>query len=170
LLPWGSHVLVDPLFSTPRLRVIQDGAAFSRGQKLERIAGLPVVQRSLRVCWRSGTDLNCGRCGKCLRAMIALEVLGVREHCSSFPAGALNAASIAKIYYEDRHMIDRGWDLHKLVVRKGRYDIAKAIEHSLKRSLQLQHRSAWAHWLHRKRLVWRWADRLERRILARAIL
>lgn len=170
LLPWGSHVLTDPLFSTRRMRLMQDGAAFSRGQKLERIAGSPVVQRYLRVCWRSGTDQNCGKCGKCLRAMVALEVLGFRERCTTFPVDGLNLTSIAKIYYEDQHMIDRGWDLHNLVMRKGRRDIAKAVEHSLKRSLRLQRWSGIAHSFHKKPFVWRWADWLERKVLAGSIL
>ena len=170
LLPWGSHVLTDPLFSTKRLQVTQDGAAFSRGQKLEWIAGSPVVQHYLRVCWRSGTDVNCGKCGKCLRAMVALEVLGFRERCTTFSVGDLNLTTISKIYYEDRHMIDRGWDLHNLVMRKGRRDIAKAIARSLKRSLRLQRWSGIAHSFHKKPVLWRWADRLERQVLAGSIL
>lgn len=170
LLPWGSHVLVDPLFSTRQMRVIQDGAAFSRGQKLERIAPSPVVQQYLRVCWRSGTDQNCGKCGKCLRAMVALEVLGFLDRCSSFPKDGLTLTSIAKIYYEDPHMIDRGWDLHRLVMRKGRRDIAQAVERSLKRSLRLQHWSAVARSCRERRFVWRFADWLERRVLAGSIL
>jgi hypothetical protein len=170
LLPWGSHVLTDPLFSTRRMRVMQDGAGSSRTQKLERIASSPVVQQSLRVCWRSGTDQNCGRCGKCLRAMAALEVLGFRERCSSFPSGPLNLALISNIFYDDQHMIDRGWDLHRFVCRKGRPDIAKAIEHSLKRSLRLQRWCDFAHSLQKRRFVWRWADGLERLMLARSII
>jgi hypothetical protein len=170
LLPWGSHVLIDPLFSTRRMRVKQDGPAFSRGQKLERIAKSPVVQRYLRVCWRSGTDQNCGKCGKCLRAMVALEVLGFRDRCTTFPAGDMNLATVARIYYEDQHMIDRGWDLYRLVMSKGRRDLAKAIEHSLRRSLRLQHWSSIAHSLHEKRFVWRGAGWLENKVLASSIL
>src|SRR5262249_15192390 len=158
------------LFSTQRMRVMQDGAPFSRGQKLEYIAPSSIVQRYLRVCWRSGTDQNCGRCGKCLRAMVALEVLGFRDRCTSFPAGALSLTSIAKIYYDDKHMIDRGWDLHSLVVRKGRGDIARAIRHSLNRSLRLQRWCNIAHSFHKKRFVWRWADQLERKVLVGSIL
>jgi hypothetical protein len=170
LLPWGSHVLTDPLFSTSRMKVVQDGASFSRGQKLERIAGCPLVQRYLRVCWRSGTDRNCGNCGKCLRALIALEVLGCRERFTSFPPRPLDLATIARIYYDDRHMIDRGWDLHNLVLRKGRPDIARAIERSLKRSMRLQRWSSMTRSLHSKRLVWRWADWLERWVVAGSIV
>ena len=170
LLPWGSHVLTDPLFSTKRMRVAQDGAGFSRGQKLERIAGSRAVHRYLRVCWRSGTDQNCGRCGKCLRAMVALEVLGFRERCTTFPAGGLNPATIAKIYYDDKHMIDRGWDLHNLVMRNGRPNIGKAIEHSLRRSLRLQRWSVIAHSFREKRLVWRWAPWLEDRVVRGSII
>lgn len=170
LLPWGSHVLTDPLFSTRKMRIMQDGAAFSRGQKLEYIAGSPVVQRHLHVCWRSGSERNCGRCGKCLRAMIALEVLGFRKDCSTFPSADLDLSSIARIYYDDQHMIDRGWDLHNLVVRKGRPDIAKAIRHSLKRSLRLQRWHKTAHSFRTKRLLWRWSEQLEQKVLAGSIL
>jgi hypothetical protein len=170
LFPWGSHVLTDPLFSTRRTRVMQDGVAYTRGEKLEWIAGSPVVQRYLRVCWRSGTDQNCGKCLKCLWAMVALEVLGFLERCSTFPVEGLKLTSIAKIYYEDQHMIVRGQDLHNLVTRKGRRDIAKAVERSLKRSLRLQRWSGIAHSFHKKPFVWRWADRLERKVLSGSIL
>jgi hypothetical protein len=170
LLPWGSHVITDPLFSTKLLKIVQDGAAFSRTQKLERIAGSPLAQQHLRVCWRSGTDRNCGECGKCLRAMVVLEALGVRHQFTTFPLKDLNLSLIRRIYYDDQHMIERGWDLHNMVLRKGRPDIAKVVQLSLRRSLRLQRWAEMARSLRTKRFVWRWADQLERTVLAGSIL
>ena len=102
--------------------------------------------------------------------MVALEALGVRNQFSTFPAEGLSLSSIAKIYYDDQHMIDRGRDLYKMVLQKGRPDIARAVEHSLKRSLRLQRWSEIARSLRTKRLVWRWADQLERTVLVGSIL
>ena len=85
-------------------------------------------------------------------------------------AGRWGTAFHPKVTWGDaQHMIDRGWDLYNLVVRKGRRDIAKATEHSLKRSLRLQRWSDIAHSSVNKPFVWRWAGRLERMVLAGSI-
>lgn len=85
--PLGTAQLVDHLWSTERLEVADWGGHLNREQRLQAIAGHPVVRETLRVCWENpGGAYNCGRCRKCLLTMVPLEALGVREHFPTFPA------------------------------------------------------------------------------------
>jgi hypothetical protein len=83
----GPSRMVDQLWSTERLEIVDDGGRLSREQRLRRIVDHPVVQRTLRVCWENpGGAYNCGRCRKCLLTMISLEAIGARERVATFPA------------------------------------------------------------------------------------
>lgn len=83
----GAAWLVDHLWSTEGLEIADWGGRFNRTERLRLIADHPVVQRTLRVCWQNpGGAYNCGRCGKCLLTMIALEAIGAREKIATFPA------------------------------------------------------------------------------------
>ncbi|MDX6594994.1 MAG: hypothetical protein QOI72_376, partial [Solirubrobacterales bacterium] len=86
-LPGGPSRMVDQLWSTERLEIVDDGGRFSREQRLQRIVDHPVVQRTLRVCWENPDGAyNCGRCRKCMLTMVSLEAIGARERIATFPA------------------------------------------------------------------------------------
>ena len=86
LHPWGSHPLIDPLWSTGALRVVHDGAEAARMRKIEVIAREPAALRMLRVCGgQPDSEMNCGQCEKCLRTMIGLQLLGRLDECPTFP-------------------------------------------------------------------------------------
>jgi hypothetical protein len=86
LEPRGTHPLTDPLWSTEKLTFIHDGCYASRVNKLKVISKSKVVRRTLRVCWENpNNEYNCGRCEKCLRTMLALQMLGKLNRCSTFP-------------------------------------------------------------------------------------
>jgi hypothetical protein len=85
-IPLGAARLVDHLWSTEELEVVDWGGRFSRTERLARIADHPLAQRTLRVCWENRDGAyNCGRCGKCLLTMIPLEAIGARERAQTFP-------------------------------------------------------------------------------------
>jgi hypothetical protein len=85
LHPWGSHPLLDPLWSTESVAIVHDGCEATRLEKVRRISTSDLALASLRVCWENeDTQYNCGRCEKCLRTMIALHVAGVLHRCSTF--------------------------------------------------------------------------------------
>jgi hypothetical protein len=73
--PYGSHPLTDPLWSSSTTTIVHEGAV-PRTEKIRAIGSDPVVMEVLRVCWRD-SGYNCGRCGKCLRTMVALHLLGI---------------------------------------------------------------------------------------------
>jgi len=82
--PWGSHPLVDPLWSTSRLQIVHEGAADNRVGKLKRIADEPLAQQHLRVCYKEFSDVNCGRCLKCMRTMVTLKLLDRLDRFETF--------------------------------------------------------------------------------------
>ncbi|HXJ34313.1 MAG TPA: hypothetical protein VMS22_09790 [Candidatus Eisenbacteria bacterium] len=85
LFPWGSHPLLDPLWSSDDIEIVHDGLARMRPQKVARIAASDTALRHLRVCYASTKPtLNCGRCEKCLRTMAALRMAGALGRCTTF--------------------------------------------------------------------------------------
>ena len=96
LSPWGSHPALDPLWSTEGLEFVYDGGEAERFDKIGVIASSPMAVQKLRVCWENrGAAYNCGRCEKCLRTMIALELWGALAG-AQFPQ-PIDPADIARL-------------------------------------------------------------------------
>ncbi|MFE6869228.1 hypothetical protein ACFVFS_22045 [Kitasatospora sp. NPDC057692] len=86
LPPYGSHPVLDHLWSTEALEIVHDGADATRTQKVaRRLAHSDLALRNLAVCWRGRPGRNCGACEKCLRTMVALESAGVLGRCGTLP-------------------------------------------------------------------------------------
>jgi hypothetical protein len=85
LFPWGSHPMLDPLWSTEQTTIEHAGCEATRVDKVGYISNYPVAMRNLRVCTRQLTDYNCGRCEKCLRTMINLRAAGASNRCETLP-------------------------------------------------------------------------------------
>lgn len=134
LHPWGSHPLTDPLMSSADTRFVHDGAAHTRTEKTRELVGHPVILDSLQVCFESRTDRNCGRCSKCLRTMLRLELLGHLDRSPTFPAEQVDLGRL------DRMRNLRPWDyrelrdLEELADDTGRRDVADAIRRSVRRA------------------------------------
>ncbi|MFT4040047.1 MAG: hypothetical protein QM692_17845 [Thermomicrobiales bacterium] len=87
LYPWGSHPLLDPLWSTETLTVIHDGCELNTIDKTRVIAELrpDLVMPTLRPCAGYGPAYNCGGCEKCLRTMLDLLGAGYLAQCETLP-------------------------------------------------------------------------------------
>ena len=81
LYPWGSHPVLDPLWSTERLTVAHDGCEMGRIDKVRFVAGSQLALDTLKVC----PYYNCGRCIKCLPTIIDLMQAGALERCATLP-------------------------------------------------------------------------------------
>jgi hypothetical protein len=82
LRPWGSHPMLDVLYSGSGLSILHDGVETSRQEKVDRLAAWPEVLSSVMVCHEgplASSTLNCGRCEKCVRTRAALLVAGAAE-------------------------------------------------------------------------------------------
>jgi hypothetical protein len=86
LFPWGTHPLLDPLWSTERLTVVHDGCETDSIDKTHIIAHSPLVLDTLRPCpgYGDGT-YNCGQCRKCMRTMVDLWQAGYLDSCRTLP-------------------------------------------------------------------------------------
>ena len=86
LHPFGSHALLDPLWSGSALDIVHDGAELSRADKIvEWIAHSPLALRHLRVCWENRDGrYNCGVCEKCVRTQLALLAADALDRCPTF--------------------------------------------------------------------------------------
>jgi hypothetical protein len=83
---WGSHPLLDPLWSSGAVNVEHDGADVSRPEKIATIVRDRQALGWLRVCYRNPDQAyNCGRCEKCVRTMLSLHALGALERAPTFP-------------------------------------------------------------------------------------
>ncbi len=102
LEPLGSHPLVDPLWSTERTEFVHDGNEATRTEKVAAIARSETAMRWLRVCWEHPSgEYNCGRCEKCLRTMVNLELAGALSRCRTFDS-ALDLDAVARVPANDR--------------------------------------------------------------------
>ena len=75
---YGSHPLVDPLWSTEATSVVHHGADANRSEKIERIANTQSILDQLQVCWKS-CSTNCGNCPKCVRTSLVLDLIQARS-------------------------------------------------------------------------------------------
>jgi len=96
----GSHPLLDHLWSTESCRIEHYGAHLTRTEKIEHVAEHPRALEVLRAFWRHVDGYNCGACEKCLRTMVALEVLGELERCPAFTA-PLDLEAVSSLRFVD---------------------------------------------------------------------
>ncbi len=83
--PWGSSPHLDPLWSDGHVGITHDGCEVDRVAKIRRLAGSDIAMATLRVCYSDTPDINCGRCEKCLRTIMALRLCGALGRAKTFP-------------------------------------------------------------------------------------
>jgi hypothetical protein len=131
--------MVDHLWSTDGLEIIDDGGLYNRVERIRNIADHPLVQRSLRTCWQNpGSAYNCGRCRKCLQTMITLEALGKRDRVTTFPE--LDLEAVAEVVIDIDLALSYWEDLLDLTRAAGRSDLEAVVESAVsrgKRTLEL---------------------------------
>lgn len=95
---WPSHEASDPLWSSSTMALVHRYAV--EGGRLDRTA---VVARDdwalrwLKVCFERAGDGNCGRCGKCLTTMAALELLGYGDRIPAIFDGELTPDAVRAV-------------------------------------------------------------------------
>jgi hypothetical protein len=79
-LPWGSTPATDRLLSGSDMKLVHDGAGFSRTEKVAFLSKQLSAQKVLKVCWE-GKDVhkNCGVCEKCVRTHLNFLAVGVEN-------------------------------------------------------------------------------------------
>lgn len=86
LVPYGSHPLLDPLLSTSSMTVTHGDLGAGRAAKVAAIAAQrPDLLPYLKVCYEEDRVDNCGRCGKCIITMAALQAVDALGVATGFP-------------------------------------------------------------------------------------
>jgi hypothetical protein len=126
--PMGANRLVDQLWSTEQLEIVDDGGRYSRVERTRQIAGDPLVQQTLRVCWENPDGAyNCGRCRKCLMTMLTLEAVGARTSVATFPP-ELDLEAIGAIEVNHEILMVLWEDLLDEIRLGGRADLEPVVE------------------------------------------
>src|SRR5262249_30330327 len=101
LIAWGSHPLLDELWSTEALEVIHHGAEARRVDKIATFVGSnPIALERMRVCLKNQAGPgNCGRCKKCARTIMALQIVGTLDKAKTFPK--VSRQSLARSLRDD---------------------------------------------------------------------
>lgn len=134
--PWGSHPLLDPLWSSRRVTLQSDGYWANRQRKTEAIAGHQLALDHLVVCYRrrESGSLNCGTCEKCLRTMVGLLACGALERCPAFERDlAADAVAALKIKHPEL-IFHHECNLRILEERGIRPDIQRALRHVIRQA------------------------------------
>lgn len=169
LVPWGSHPMVDPLFSTSHLKVSHDGASYTRIGKTALVGKLPVSGADLHVCQASGVD-NCSACEKCYRTMVAIDILGQRGHFQrAFDWSEYRLEKIKAIYMGSGDGRIFYQEMIAAATSAGRNDIAQALRYASIRSTFLALFVAGATALMTIPVFWRIGRKIRQSVLAGSV-
>ena len=132
IMPWGSHPLLDPLWSSSRVRVVSDGYWANRVDKCACVAQNQMALDNLIVCYqrRSVQPLNCGCCDKCILTMIGLLACGALERTPVF-GHPLEADRVANMPIGREDVFLHACNLRALEHQGIRPDIQKALRHAM---------------------------------------
>jgi len=160
MFPSGSHPLLDPLWSTESVGIVNDGAEATRIQKIQwQIARSDVALRHLRVCWENqDSDYNCGRCEKCIRTMVNLEIAGVLKQCLSFdrPLDYRDVSRVALGSYVQRNLMAQNYEAalaagsNPSLIRALRTCLHPPLHRKVRRALGRRGRRLWERYTFRK--------------------
>jgi hypothetical protein len=95
---WGTHPSLDHLLSTETLRFVHHGDESNRVSKLNLVSKYQDSYSRLRVCWIQNIGLkNCGECEKCVRTLVALDILNKRFLYTTFASDSLSSVKIRSL-------------------------------------------------------------------------
>ena len=136
----GSDPELDHWLSTESLQIVHDGSEFTRVDKTKVVAEFAPSYDRLRVCWARPNGLrNCGRCEKCVRTMLTLDLLGALPRFSTFPPGLKPDPGRWLIKTEGELLLAK--EIRALALEKGRPDVADKVDRNMARCLKIR---AWA--------------------------
>lgn len=140
LIPWGSHPLTDPLLSSTTLQFDHYGAAYTRVEKVLRVAQSIEHVGYLDVCSQPPSKkaqefINCSRCQKCLRTMASIEISGIDlSVAKSFDWSDYKFDKLRNIrlYHPNEYIMFR--EILEGALLKGRSDIAEVVRLTMAKS------------------------------------
>jgi len=130
----GTNIETDFLFSTENIEFAHDGSEASRAEKTFALSEWGPTYPLLNVCLERTNDMqNCGKCVKCMRTMVFLELKNKLDQYQMFPK-TLNFSDIRKWDLPNEYLRSLTEGLIEEAVRHQRDDIAECLRIALKRS------------------------------------
>lgn len=128
-----SSVLLDNLWSNEKTSIHHDG---SEKDRVGKISGLithdAFALDNLRVCvCNEGGCYNCGKCWKCIRTMITLQILNKLRQAASFPDELPDHYWMELRTYQPRSMVFTMENL-ELARKHGKKDIEKILQREIR--------------------------------------
>lgn len=128
LCPGSYELLSLDVFSTPSLRVYSEGMGKSRLQKLSEVVKYEPSYKYLNVCLNTGD--NCGKCEKCVRTLLGLDVLGALDH-------------YAPVFDIEYYTANRKWYLQQMLYQMARkkhdyFEMYPYLKHDVTISMRLK--------------------------------
>ena len=168
LFPWGSHPLFHALSGSSAVDVVESGGERTRLDKTRALARRADLLATVVVCQEGplpGDVLNCGRCEKCVRTLVALMIAGVPESArNAFAVRAVDAGAIDRLGSSVTPAIPYFWgELVDALDASGHSELADAGRRLIERSLRVEDWHAEKGWRGRAR-------RFDRRHLNGALL
>jgi hypothetical protein len=131
---WGTHPDLDSLLSSESMNIVHHGSEVNRVQKLKLVSRFPQSYERLRVCWIQDIGLrNCGRCEKCVRTQIALDIVGALSKYKTFEKGKLNHAQIRQLRHRTHQSRVFARELMYEAIRRGKLHVWGSLGFSLLR-------------------------------------
>lgn len=147
--PHGSHPWLNSYFGADFLEITTgDMEQFSRVEKIRFLATQPGVLDSLRVCWDAAAipegHLNCGRCLKCVRTMLAFMVCGQLAQTTAFPGNDVSPQLLKTIPIKTHAELELYLEVLAPLEAMGRHDLTAIIKRKIwlfqaERKLGLNH-------------------------------
>ena len=152
VVPNGSHPVLDPNYSSCALRIRHEGITLSRFAKTKLVAEWDTALQNLWVCNQiplgtkpSRDTLNCGKCEKCVRTMLALLLVGVLHKTRAFPDKDVSIDTLRAVGHHDvlGDVYMHYDELVPLLREKGRTDLISVVKELARKSRKAQHAEAW---------------------------
>ena len=147
LIPHGSNPLLTACYSSWDLQIKEEGISYSRFKKTQLISNWNIALQNLRVCnetklYRSGA-MNCGKCEKCVRTMLALVASSALEKTTAFPVDNVTP----ELVHEAVHLKENIFPLYKELMAPlanvGRHDLVHSIERKIVKFHHDQKKEKW---------------------------
>lgn len=169
LMPWGSHTIIDPLFTSSILTTIHHGGYCNRVEKTKFLLDTKIALDYLRVCWKHGIETNCSCCSKCYRTMFTLDNFDALETCGSFNKTFYSEKYFDRIYLRNKSDILFMQEILDSSRKNNNIKVYKTINKIIKRSTLLNIIYEWLEILSKKRFFWKITCKLKEIILKNKI-
>jgi hypothetical protein len=147
LMPYGSHPLLNPLYGSSDLRIRHEGFHLSRFEKTRLISNWDLALQHLRVCNKTEyykfDSLNCGKCEKCVRTMLALLALGVLEKAGAFPINTVSQELVSQAVHLGANTLPLYGELLDPLEKAGRNVLVHVIRGKIDEFFRLQRKEKW---------------------------